>query len=121
MRRKRNVQGTFEKPAKEHQAALDKIRGGGVATRVRILASHDCCPLCRAYEGAYEFEDVPELPLDPGVDLGVEPEVGKPLTARCQMLEFRGTRIAGAEPEARTARSVETRVGGTEERGWRLI
>ena len=58
------MQGTFEKSAKEHKAALDKIQSGGVATRVRILAGHDCCPVCRALEGAYEFEDVPRLPLE---------------------------------------------------------
>ena len=53
---------TFEKPAKEHKAALERIRDGGVATRVRILTFDDCCPLCRAYEGAYAFEDAPDLP-----------------------------------------------------------
>lgn len=58
------MQVTFERPAKEHKAALDKIRGGGIATRVRILASHDCCPVCRAHEGAYEFDSVPELPIE---------------------------------------------------------
>lgn len=50
--------------AKEYKAALDKIRNGGVATKVRILANADCCPVCRALEGAYEFDDVPELPLE---------------------------------------------------------
>jgi hypothetical protein len=56
--------GGLEKPAAEHRAALDRIRQGQVATKVRILANHDCCPVCRALEGAYDFDQVPELPLE---------------------------------------------------------
>jgi hypothetical protein len=48
----------------EHVTALKRIREGGVATKVRILANHDCCPVCNAMEGAYEFDEVPELPLE---------------------------------------------------------
>jgi hypothetical protein len=29
---------------------------------VRILSWHDCCPVCRTLEGAYDFGEVPELP-----------------------------------------------------------
>ncbi|WP_374687696.1 hypothetical protein [Promineifilum sp.] len=47
----------------EQRAALDRIRKG-LATRVRILVAPDACPVCRAFEGAYEFDDVPELPLE---------------------------------------------------------
>ena len=46
----------------EHKAALKKIREGGVATKVRILVPRQACPVCQAIEGAYEFDDVPELP-----------------------------------------------------------
>lgn len=53
----------LEKPAESHQADLKRIIEGGVATRVRILASYDCCPVCRAVEGAYEFDNVPALPV----------------------------------------------------------
>ena len=53
----------LEKSAESHQADLQRIIEGGIATRVRILASHDCCPVCRSVTGAYEFDDVPELPL----------------------------------------------------------
>lgn len=53
-----------EKQAESHRAALQRIIEGGVATRVRVLASYDCCPVCRATEGAYEFDDVPTLPID---------------------------------------------------------
>lgn len=53
----------LEKPAASHQAALQRIVEGGVATRVRILASDDCCPVCRSVSGAYEFDNVPQLPL----------------------------------------------------------
>jgi len=44
-----------------HRATLEKIRAG-LATRVRILANDDCCPLCSQFEGSHPFEDVPELP-----------------------------------------------------------
>lgn len=53
----------LEKSAESHQADLQRIIGGGVATRVRILTSYDCCPVCRTVEGAYEFDDVPALPI----------------------------------------------------------
>lgn len=46
----------------ENQAALKKIVDGGIATKVRILSWHDCCPVCRTLEGAYDFGEVPELP-----------------------------------------------------------
>ncbi len=47
----------------EQRAALERIRKG-LATRVRILVASDACPVCRAYEGAYELDAVPELPLE---------------------------------------------------------
>ncbi|MEZ4643759.1 MAG: hypothetical protein R3E31_13685 [Chloroflexota bacterium] len=52
----------FAKKQKEQQTALKKIREGGIATKVRILAARDSCPVCKSFEGAYEFDDVPELP-----------------------------------------------------------
>ena len=56
--------GEFEREAEEHAEALKRIVDGGVATKVRILASHDSCPVCKAYEGAYDFDDVPALPME---------------------------------------------------------
>jgi hypothetical protein len=47
----------------ENRAALEKIKNG-LATKVRILVPADACPVCRAVEGAYEFEDVPEIPTE---------------------------------------------------------
>ncbi|MFQ5399668.1 MAG: hypothetical protein ACE5E7_08735 [Anaerolineae bacterium] len=47
----------------EHHAALKNIRKG-LSTKVRILASHDSCPVCKAIEGAYDFDDVPTLPVE---------------------------------------------------------
>ncbi len=47
----------------ENRAALEKIRSG-LATKVRVLANRDCCPACRAVEGAYYFENAPQLPVD---------------------------------------------------------
>lgn len=49
---------------KEHQEALKKIIEGGVATKVRILVDDEACPVCRAAAGAYEFDEVPELPIE---------------------------------------------------------
>jgi hypothetical protein len=54
---------TYEKSAAHHREVLERIRNG-LATKVRILASHDSCPVCKALEGAYEFDEVPELPLE---------------------------------------------------------
>jgi hypothetical protein len=56
--------GNLERTPEQHQADLKKIRDGKVATGVRILAHYDCCPVCRALEGAYGFEDVPALPAE---------------------------------------------------------
>lgn len=56
--------GSLEKSAAEHRATLEKIRKGGIATGVRILANHDSCPVCKAIEGAYDFDEVPELPIE---------------------------------------------------------
>ena len=48
--------------AEKHAENLVKIKNG-LATKVRILANRDSCPVCKAYDGAYEFdEDVPILP-----------------------------------------------------------
>ncbi len=52
----------FAKKQKEQKEALKKIREGGIATKVRILTARDACPLCKSFEGAYEFDQVPELP-----------------------------------------------------------
>ena len=47
----------------EHAATLARIKEG-LATKVRILVPADACPVCRMFEGAYDFDDVPELPLE---------------------------------------------------------
>lgn len=47
----------------EQKKALEKIRNG-LATKVRILVAADACPTCRHFEGAYDFDDVPELPIE---------------------------------------------------------
>ena len=53
---------SIEQESARHQATLERIRSG-LATKVRILASHASCPTCETVEGAYEFDDVPALPL----------------------------------------------------------
>lgn len=30
---------------------------------VRVVAWHDCCPACRAVEGAHPIENIPDLPV----------------------------------------------------------
>jgi hypothetical protein len=55
---------SYEKSAEEHRKIREKIQAGGIATKIRILANHDNCPVCRRVEGAYDFDDVPELPLE---------------------------------------------------------
>ena len=54
--------GNLEISAERHRQSLEKIISGGIATGVRILASHDSCPVCRSFEGAYDFDNVPVLP-----------------------------------------------------------
>ncbi len=48
----------------EQKNALDNIRKGGIATKVRILSNADCCPACNVMSGAYDFDAVPELPIE---------------------------------------------------------
>lgn len=45
----------------DYQAALEKIKSG-LATKIRIFAPADACPVCTMIEGVYEFDDVPDLP-----------------------------------------------------------
>jgi hypothetical protein len=52
-----------DKKREEQKKALQQIKSG-LATKVRILAGRDACPVCKHYEGAYEFDDVPEIPLE---------------------------------------------------------
>ncbi len=47
--------------AEKHAENLEKIKNG-LATKVRILANRDSCPVCKALDGAYRFEEVPVLP-----------------------------------------------------------
>lgn len=53
----------LEQAASRHHETLERIRSG-LATRARILASRDSCPVCKTFEGAYDFDDVPELPIE---------------------------------------------------------
>lgn len=43
--------------------ALQQIMNSPRATMLRVLSWHDCCPACRAVEGAHPFDNVPELPV----------------------------------------------------------
>lgn len=57
------MEKTLDQQRAEHKAALEKIRSG-LATKVRILTNRDCCPVCQAMDGVYEFDEVPELPIE---------------------------------------------------------
>lgn len=60
------MEDSLETPEQEvarHRQTLHRIESG-LATRVRILANRDSCPVCKSLEGAYEFGDVPTLPLE---------------------------------------------------------
>ncbi len=57
------MEKTLEQQRAENQAALQKIKDG-LATKVRILTNPDCCPVCQAHDGAYAFDEVPELPIE---------------------------------------------------------
>lgn len=67
------AKATSDKHA-EQAAALERIRAG-LATKVRIFASRDSCPYCKAMAGVYELDDVPELPHE---------GCSHPLGCRCQ-------------------------------------
>lgn len=54
---------TVEQATARHKKTFEKIRNG-LATKVRILANQDSCPVCTATEGAYDFDKVPALPMD---------------------------------------------------------
>lgn len=54
---------------KEYADALEKIKSG-LATKVRIFAPADACPVCTMVEGVYEFDDVPALPPEGCTCLG---------------------------------------------------
>ncbi|MEZ4641917.1 MAG: hypothetical protein R3E31_04120 [Chloroflexota bacterium] len=53
----------MNKQRQAQQQALNAIRKG-LAMRMRVLVAHDACPICRRFEGAYDFDDVPNLPLE---------------------------------------------------------
>ena len=44
--------------------ALDKYQKNPRVKNVRLIVSADCCPACAAYEGTYQKEKVPILPIE---------------------------------------------------------
>ena len=48
----------------EQKQALKNIREGRIATKVRILVDDKACPVCQSLAAAYDFDDVPELPIE---------------------------------------------------------
>jgi hypothetical protein len=47
----------------EQKKALENIKNG-LATKVRIVIAKDACPACEAAAGAYDFDNVPKLPVE---------------------------------------------------------
>jgi len=45
-------------------AALRKFQKNERVKNVRLIVARDCCPACAAYEGTYEKQDAPLLPVE---------------------------------------------------------
>jgi hypothetical protein len=50
--------------------ALARLRASPRVSRIRLTVAADACPACRAVEGTYEKESVPDLPV-PGCSHGL--------------------------------------------------
>jgi len=48
----------------ESAVALKRIQANERVEYVRIAVAHDCCPACRAAEGAYAKDQAPSLPVE---------------------------------------------------------
>ena len=44
--------------------ALVKFQENPRVINVRLIVAADCCPACRAYEGTYEKNEAPQLPVE---------------------------------------------------------
>lgn len=44
--------------------ALKKFQANPRVRDIRLVVSHDCCPVCAAQEGTYTKEDAPNLPVE---------------------------------------------------------
>jgi hypothetical protein len=49
-------------PSTPEAQALARLRANPRVSQVRVIVAPDCCPACRAQEGAYAKDDVPALP-----------------------------------------------------------
>ena len=45
-------------------AALIKFRENSRVRDVRLMTSADCCPVCASYEGTYNKNEAPPLPIE---------------------------------------------------------
>jgi hypothetical protein len=45
-------------------AALKKFQKNDRVLNVRLMVSGDCCPVCTAYEGTYDKNEAPSLPIE---------------------------------------------------------
>lgn len=44
--------------------ALKQLKDNPRVTNIRLITYGDCCPVCASYEGTYNKEDVPPLPIE---------------------------------------------------------
>ena len=44
--------------------ALEKLKNNPRVNNIRLITYDDCCPVCASYEGTYEKDDVPPLPIE---------------------------------------------------------
>ena len=50
--------------AKELDLILQKLKDNPRVEKIRIIVSDGCCPACAAWDGKYNKEDVPSLPVE---------------------------------------------------------
>jgi hypothetical protein len=44
--------------------ALEKFQKNPRVKSVRLIVANDCCPTCATYEGTYDKEKAPKLPIE---------------------------------------------------------
>jgi hypothetical protein len=44
--------------------ALEKFRKNPRVKNIRLIVSADSCPVCASFEGTYEKEEAPSLPIE---------------------------------------------------------
>jgi len=48
----------------EPAIALKKLKDNPRVRDIRLVVSADCCPVCASYEGTYQKDEVPTVPIE---------------------------------------------------------